>query len=169
MNESQLLADCLQLQQSFNSLLLSSVSEGGEPLASFSPYVLVEGSFYVLISELAAHTKNMQVNPRASVLFIESESDAKNIFSRRRVVIQVSVRPLDEDNPQRLGIIAKMQEKHGSTVALLSGLSDFKVFELRPVKGRYVVGFGKAYDWDVKTNKLTHISAELLDSLKEDK
>ncbi|NQZ31678.1 MAG: pyridoxamine 5'-phosphate oxidase family protein [Oceanospirillaceae bacterium] len=162
MNQQQLLAECLALQQSFSSLLLATADISGEPLTSFAPYVEVDGSFYVLLSDLAQHTCNMQENPRASVMFIEAEESAKNIYARRRAVIQVSVHQLGRTSERSVNVLELMLSRHGGTVAVLKGLSDFNVYELRPITGRYVIGFAKAYDWDVQENTLTLVSAESL-------
>jgi len=157
--EKTLLEGCQKLQQSYRCLLLSTVSEQGVPLASFAPYVQYQDDFYILVSELAEHTGNMLSVPIASVMFIESEQSAKNIFARQRAVIQVSIRPVTQPRSLVDELLALMQEQHGNTVTVLQGLADFKILQLKPVKGRYVVGFGKAYDWDVKGRKMTHISA----------
>lgn len=162
MNKKQLLDECLALQQSFGSLLLATASVKGEPLSSFAPYVADDDNYYVLLSDLAQHTCNMRDNPRASVMFIENEQDTKNIYARRRAVVQVSVHQLDSAAQRCVNVLELMMNRHGSTVAILKGLSDFNLFELRPIKGRYVVGFGKAYDWNVQENTLIHVSDEVL-------
>jgi len=162
---SQEMTDCLALLQSFDSVLLSTVSEKAEPLASFSPYIRLDGCFYILVSELAEHTRNMQANQKASLMFIESEASAKNIYARKRAVIQVDTEQLN-DEAQITPIIELMREKHGQTVSLLAGLDDFKMHKLVPTKGRYVVGFGKAYDWDFNTNVMSHVSADVVKTQK---
>jgi len=165
MDNSKEMTDCLALLEGFDSVLLSTVSENAEPLASFSPYVRVHGCFYVLVSELAQHTRNMQANPKASLMFIESEANAKNVYARKRAVIQVDTEQLN-DGAQKTPIIELMRAKHGQTVSLLAGLDDFKLFKLVPTKGRYVVGFGKAYDWDVVANTMSHVSADVVEAQK---
>jgi len=166
-DQSQQLADCLALVQSFDTLLLSTANKQAEPLASFSPYIYADGCYYILISELAGHTQNLQENPRASVMFIEAEESARNIYARRRVVVQVRVEQLARDSGQRAEVVEQMLQQHGETVKLLTGLEDFKLFKLIPTKGRYVIGFGKAYEWDVSKNTLQHISAHQVNAAKE--
>ncbi|MNW11167.1 hypothetical protein D3C71_2085470 [compost metagenome] len=39
---------------------------------------------------------------------------------------------------------------------LLRGL-DFSLFEMNPLKGRYVVGFGMAFDIDLDANLFSHV------------
>lgn len=156
-----LLENCQQLLASFDCLLLSTVDSQGEPLASFAPYIQYDDSFYILVSELAQHTQNMFSQPKASIMFIEDEKAAKNLFARERAVIQVTVHAVKEPEAE-VQVLAKMQECHGNTVKLLRSLSDFHLLELRPAAARYVVGFGKAYQWDIQGKNMTHISQDVL-------
>ncbi|WP_237701181.1 MULTISPECIES: hypothetical protein [Methylophaga] len=41
-----------------------------------------------------------------------------------------------------------LTDRHGDRIQNLSQLSDFKLFKLNPIGGRYVKGFGKAYQID---------------------
>ena len=158
MNTSELLQDCLNLQRSVDCLLLSSVSLSGEPLSSYAPYVEHEACFYIYVSELAEHTGNMLGSGKASAMFIESELSAKNLYIRKRAIIQASVKQVVEHSVLAQKVFNKMEVRHANTIALLRSLGDFKLLELTPKKGRYIVGFGKAYDWDVEAGTLTHIS-----------
>jgi putative heme iron utilization protein len=157
-NIEQLLKDCRELQDSFDCLLLSSVNSCGEPLSSFAPYIEHETNFYIFVSELAEHTGNMLETAKASVMFIEGEQSANNLYARKRAIIQVSVTQVEENSGLMDKIISKMLARHGKTITLLRSLADFRMLELKPNKGRYIVGFGKAYDWDVQAGTLTHIS-----------
>ncbi len=143
------------LIQQQQTLLLSTVTSQGIPEASYAPYVRdKKGVFYIYVSELAAHTKNMLLNKRVSILFIQAEKETKNFFARERVVFDCSINEVqlqDEIYQQQL---AKMQEKFGETVALLTSLPDFHLLALTAINGKYVAGFGKAYsintsDWTV--------------------
>lgn len=156
-----LLENCEKLLAGFDCLLLSTVSDEGAPLASFAPYVRVENSFYIFVSELAQHTRNMHDKPLASIMFIESEESARNLYARERAVIEVDVHQV-EDASIRSQVFGLMQERHGKTIDLLRTLDDFKMLELRPSKARYVVGFGKAYDWDMQKNTLEHVTADVI-------
>ena len=162
----QLLADCQQLQQSFSTILLSSVNQQGQPLVSYAPYIEFSGSFYIFVSTLSEHTNNMLANPVASAMFIEDEHSAKNLYARKRAVLQVNVHQIDLDSKIAQPVFEQMRQELGNTIELLRSLADFKLLELRPQQGRFVVGFGKAYDWDVAAGTLKHVSAEELASKK---
>jgi len=162
----QLLADCQQLQQSFSSILLSTVNEHWQPLVSYAPYIEFSGGFYIFVSTLSEHTNNMLAKPLASAMFIEDEHSAKNLYARKRAVLQLSVHQIDLDSEVAQAVFEQMRQKLGNTIELLRSLADFKLLELRPQQGRFVVGFGKAYDWDVAAGTLKHISAEELANKK---
>lgn len=57
----------------YDSVLMATATEDGEPVASYAPYLEHGGDFYVYVSDLAAHTQNLKRNPRASLMFIEDE------------------------------------------------------------------------------------------------
>ncbi len=148
-----------QLIQSQQTLVLSTVTEQGKPHSSYAPFTRdAEGIFYIFVSELAVHTKNMLKNGSASILFIKSESETKNLFARERVVLDCEineVQPQDECYYKRMLI---MREKFGETVALLQSLPDFHLLALKAVEGKYIAGFGKAFsintaDWTLDINE----------------
>ena len=158
----QLLTDCQELQQSFSTVLLSSIDQQGQPLISYAPYIEFKGSFYIFVSTLSEHTNNMLNKAVASAMFIEDEHSAKNLYARKRAVLQVTVQQIDLDAEVAQAVFKQMREKLGNTIELLRTLSDFKLLQLKPEQGRFVVGFGKAYDWDVEAGTLKHVSpAEL--------
>ena len=74
---------------SFRSLCLATVDETGKPDLSYAPHVLSpEGRFYVFLSDLARHTGLLRTSGCASVLLIEAEAQAQEIFARRRISFQ---------------------------------------------------------------------------------
>lgn len=130
----------------FGSIILSTVDAEGLPNASYTPFVMDEEKrIYIYVSGLATHTKNIYANPKVSVLFIEDESQTKQIFARRRLSFDCDPNLLTRDTPQWLEIVDKFQEKFGEIIEMLRSLPDFRIFQLTPTRGRFVVGFGAAY------------------------
>jgi putative heme iron utilization protein len=39
-----------------------------------------------------------------------------------------------------------LRDRHGGLIDTLISLSDFRLFQLQPQSGRYIVGFGQAYE-----------------------
>jgi hypothetical protein len=147
-----------ELMASQQTLLLSTASANGVPDISYAPFVRDdEGVFYIYVSEMACHTVNLLNNPQASVLFIRPESESSNLFARERVVLSCSVTEISRDDAIYAERIQALQHKFGEVVSVLSSLSDFHLFALRPENGRYVIGFGRAFSINVSDGSLRHI------------
>ena len=145
------------LIQQQQTMLLSTVNEQGEAESSYAPYIRDEdGVFYIYVSELASHTQNMLQHGKASVLFIQSENQASNLFARERVTFQCAVKEIQANAEIYPVQLSKMKQCLGETIELLAGLSDFHLLALQPVSGRYIKGFGKAYTVDVTSGQVLH-------------
>lgn len=130
----------------FGSIILSTVDAEGLPNASYTPFVMDEKKrIYIYVSGLATHTKNIYTNPQVSVLFIEDEAQTKQIFARRRLSFDCQTNLLTRDSSEWLEIVEKFQEKFGEIIEMLRSLPDFRIFQLTPISGRFVIGFGAAY------------------------
>lgn len=140
---------CFRQQQ--KTLILASQSPDNHPLASYAPFIEDdEGNFYLLLSGLASHSINLQnhqsEHTTLSILLIEDEQTARNLFARKRLNYTCQVTSWSKKHPQWQGKIAELQEKFGKTIEVLAALSDFKLYCLSPIKGQYVRGFGQAYE-----------------------
>ncbi len=158
---TQLASACRALQHASQTLLLSSLSAEGTPELSYAPYVKDDqGCFYIFISELAGHTRNLLQQPACSVMFIRDESKSRNLFARERLTYVCRAEALPDAAPDRSAMLDKLQTTFGETVTLLRQLADFRLFRLTPEQGRYVVGFGRAYRVDPRSGELAHIGAD---------
>ncbi len=147
-----------ELIASQRTLLLSTASAKGVPDLSYAPFVRDHnGFFYIYVSDMACHTGNLQNNPQASIMFIRPESESGNLFARERAIFGCSVKEISRDSEIYPARIQAMQDKFGEVVSLLSSLSDFHLFALRPESGRYIVGFGQAFSINVNDGSLRHI------------
>ncbi|MEO0759080.1 MAG: pyridoxamine 5'-phosphate oxidase family protein [Cyanobacteria bacterium J06648_16] len=143
--------------QQFRSIVLSTVTDHGQPHASYAPFVMdLSKNVYIFISGLSAHTANLKGRGQASVLFIEDESKTEQIFARRRLAYDCSAQVIARDDGQWGAIATQFEDRFGNIIDVLKGLADFEIFQLRPESGRFVVGFGAAY----------RISGENLDTLE---
>ena len=139
---------CFRQQQ--KSLILSSLSPNNIPLASYAPFIEDEqGCFYLLLSDLAGHSINLQNHQNKqstlSILLIEDEQTAGNIFARKRLSYNCQVTSWSREHPHWQEKIEQLQERFGKTIEVLAALTDFKLYVLKPVEGQYVRGFGQAY------------------------
>ena len=65
-----------------STVCLRTASADGLPEASAAATILDDnGAFVIFVSGLAAHTRNLRENPRASVLLAEPESAATNALA----------------------------------------------------------------------------------------
>ena len=132
--------------QSFHSLCLATVDETGNPDLSYAPHILSsEGRFYVFLSDLARHTGLLRTSGCASVLLIEPEEQAQEIFARKRVSFQCRANQVARESEEWKNIMERFEEQFGEIVNLLKGLGDFHLFCLTPESGLFVKGFGQAF------------------------
>jgi putative heme iron utilization protein len=137
--------ECRKFPGLFQSLHLATCNAAGEPEASYATYVEHDGRYYIYVSELSAHTANLAAAGRCSVLFIESEGDAKHLFARRRLTLQCAAIECRRDSPEFEPLLDKFVEKFGNFMGMLRKLADFHLYQLRPQSGGYVAGFAQAY------------------------
>ena len=145
--------------EQFQSIVLSTVSEDDAPNASYAPFVMdEERNIYIYISALSAHTRNLQANGRASVLFIEDEVKTEQIFARRRLTYDCITVRLKRETEDWNQVFERFQARFGELIQVFRGLSDFQIYQLKPQAGRFVIGFGAAYDISVNDlNALVHV------------
>ncbi len=143
--EQRLSQEVLDFIDSRKSLQLSTVQADGHPFASYAPFAIGEQCFYILISEIARHAVNLQHDQRASVLIIEDEDSANELFARLRVSYSVDAELIEYQSDDWQTGINILAARHGDLINNLSQLADFRLFRLLPKGGRYVKGFGKAY------------------------
>ncbi|AFV00370.1 HugZ family protein [Simiduia agarivorans] len=144
------------------SLHLASIAPAGEPYASYAPFAIGDECLYVLLSEIALHAVNLQANPRASVLIVEDEDSAPELFARIRVNYSVQAELIAHGAPDWDVGVAALVARHGERSKNLSELADFRLFRLKPLGGRYVKGFGRAYQLAGNT-----LAGESIDHLRD--
>ena len=134
------------LLNGFSTLLMSTVSAEGIPDASYSPFVRMEDDcFYVYVSGLSRHTTNLEATGLVSVLFVEDERDAKQLFVRRRLSFDCRVELIPRDSATWKEVLEHFSRKFGDVIDVIQPLGDFKLFCIKPETGTYVRGFGRAY------------------------
>ncbi|GLT18739.1 heme utilization protein HutZ [Vibrio zhanjiangensis] len=134
-----------EFRQERYTLQLATVDEQGQPNVSYAPFVQNSNGYFVLISEIARHARNLQVNPNVSIMMIEDEGGAKQLFARKRLTFDAVATMVERDSALWLEAITQMKIRFGDIIDNLSQLQDFVLFSMRPEKGLYVKGFGQAY------------------------
>ncbi len=143
----------------FESLILSTVSEENLPNASYAPFVMDEAkNVYIFVSGLSAHTRNLYANSQACIMFIEDESKTEQIFARRRLTFDCSASLIERETPEWNQIADRFEERFGDMIQVFRSLADFRIFQLTPREGRFVIGFGAAYKISADDlNNLQHV------------
>ena len=137
--------DFNQFIDSYQSVIMATNSTVNEPESSYAPVLRHNGNFYVYISELSKHTANLMGSPLASLLFIEAENDAKNLFARKRATLKVASKEIERIDHKWQEILNLLEDKFGKIIDMIRPLEDFHLFEFTPVSAGYVRGFAQAY------------------------
>jgi len=147
--------------ETFQTLVMASLTPEGEPHASTAPYVRIDNDFYILISTVAQHGRNLLVNPNISLLFVEDESQCVQPFARKRVTIEATVREIGRSEAIFIQAVDRLKAHFDSElVTSLSQMGDFHLFKLSPKSGSVVMGFGKAYRLDENLEVMTQIMGQ---------
>lgn len=134
-----------EFRQQCQTLQLATVDEAGQPNVSYAPFVMHDKAYYILISQIARHARNLLAQPKVSLMLVEDEAQAKSIFARKRLTFDASVQMVARDTEQWQQVIVLLTERFGEIVTGLSNLEDFVLFQLTPQQGLFVKGFGQAF------------------------
>ena len=130
----------------FRTLQMATASATGEPEASYAPFVRAEdNTFFICVSDLSRHTGHLAANGRASILLIEDESEAAQLFARRRLVFECAAGQVERGAARWNAIMDLFEREFGEVIGLIRPLADFRMFALVPRRGVYVKGFGQAW------------------------
>ncbi|MDQ1855003.1 pyridoxamine 5'-phosphate oxidase family protein [Chryseobacterium sp. WLY505] len=145
-----------ELINASKSIILATVDTEGNPNSSYAPFVQVDQTFYILVSFMAKHTKNLADGRKTSIMFIEDESATKQIYARERLTLEATTSQIERDSEVWNTVVVKLKENHGKVVDVISEMGDFILIALQPVKGSYVNGFGSAYFVDGNLEIVEH-------------
>jgi putative heme iron utilization protein len=116
----------------------------GKPFVSMVPFAVAgNGRLVIHVSKLASHTRDMLRSPEVSLLIAESENPEKMAQALARVTLQGRVRLLERDDKSYLQARAAYAGRFPDAAPLFD-FSDFKLFLIRTVSARLIVGFGQA-------------------------
>jgi len=126
--------------------IIGTLDSHNHPFSSYAPYVYDENRFYVYISEIATHAKNLQKNPKVSLFFVEDESKTENMFARKRISLQCDSQKVARGSERFEEVLGLFSQKFDAKmVATLKKMIDFNLYEFKVTYGEATFGFGKAY------------------------
>jgi putative heme iron utilization protein len=117
---------------------LATLTAEGAPFAS---YVLTapdqHGAPLMLLSRLAVHTKNLERDARASLLYVRRPASGEEAMTAVRVTLTGRALKEDEEDARRRYIA-----RHPDA-ARYAGFSDFSVYRFEIIAAHLVAGFGR--------------------------
>lgn len=146
-----------ELLSNSKSMIMATLDAEGKPVASYAPFVYGNGSFQILVSFMAKHTRNLRDRKTVSVMLIEDESATKQIYARDRLTLDCEAILVEQGTDLWNRGIAQLKKHHGKVIDVLSGLNDFIMFDLQPNGGSYVNGFGSAYSVNADLSINEHV------------
>jgi putative heme iron utilization protein len=129
------------LRREYHGVLSTlSVDVPGYPFGSIVPYALDrEGRPIILISRIAQHTKNIEADPRVSL--IVSRGGADDVQSAPRLTwLADAIRVPDGDEETPARYYRYFPDARG-----YHRVHDFDFYRLAPVRARYIGGFGEIH------------------------
>jgi heme iron utilization protein len=158
--------DARQLLRAHRYGALSTLSKkfDGHPFGSITPYLVDhDGSLLILISALAEHTKNIQHDPRVSLITHNQEDS--HIQTQGRITL-VGTAALEPERKQA----GKRYLRYFPEAQTYYDMPDFQFYRIVPQALRYIGGFGdihwvKSERYQVPANTLAAEEDALLDKI----
>jgi putative heme iron utilization protein len=125
---------------------LGTVHEG-EPNLAMVAYSFAEdfSAFYIHVSKLGKHTTDMENDPRLSLLITEMDDRRPDPQTLARVSIRGTADVLPQSGPGYAQVRQNYLERFPEAEQLFS-LGDFNLWKITPKGGRFVAGFGRAFN-----------------------
>ena len=137
----------VELLRTRRTLALGTIDEAGGPAVSMAPWALDPAGpdLIILISALAAHTRQLMLHPHASVLVCAGEEAADSVHALPRATLQVEALHPKSGSDDARAALAIYIARHPAG-EMLASLPDFSVVRLRVQAARQIAGFGAARD-----------------------
>lgn len=128
---------------------LATTGDKGNAEASMVAYVLNEAldAVYLHLSQLAAHSRNLQQHPEASLVISETDTGDGDPQQLARVTLYGPVSLLQR-NEALYEKAKRIYLQRMPTAESLFNFTDFNLYRLTIHKARFVGGFAQAYSYD---------------------
>ena len=134
---------------SCGSVNIASVNKNGDVIISYAPFIACNGQYYIYISEVADHFDSINANPNnIEIMFIQDESKASSVILRVRLKYRAKATFVQRGSDCFNAVLDVFEEKNhnASGIKMIRNMSDFHLIKLDFYQGRFVKGFGQAYD-----------------------
>lgn len=113
-------------------------------------------AFYIHVSRLGKHTRDMEADSRVSLLFVETDDHRADPQTLARFSLNGTVDPVPKTDPN-FDMIKHIYLTRFPTAEPLFGFGDFGLWRISPKGGRFVAGFAQAFN--ITPEALKKISA----------
>jgi len=119
----------------------------GEPNLAMVAYAFAEdfSAFYIHVSRLGKHTTDMETEPRVSLLITETDDRRPDPQTLARVSLRGVAEILPRTDPGYAHVRKIYLERFPEAEQFFS-LGDFNLWGIMPKGGRFVAGFGRAFN-----------------------
>ncbi|KAA6228978.1 HugZ family heme oxygenase [Campylobacter sp. LR286c] len=156
---SHIKQEYIDFMRSFNSLCLASLSQKGEVICTYAPCVNTEFGTFIYISEVSEHFTSLKMNSNnIEVMFLEDESKAASVILRKRLRFKSNVEFIERGEFfDKIYDEFERQTGGGGGIKTIRTMLDFHLIKINFGKGRFVKGFGQAYDIE-ENGDIKHIT-----------
>ena len=128
---------------------LGTIDDAGAPFVSMVPFAVEQGLHCLVIhvSGLAAHTRNLQVRERVSLLVMQSEVVGEPVHALPRVTLEGVAKVVEQGSSQWIDCKAAYLARFAEAEPMTE-LGDFKFIAIKVTGARQVAGFGAARSLD---------------------
>ena len=136
----------VQLLRNTRIAALGTLHDGEPNLAMVAVALESDFSaFYIHISKLGKHTTDMEKDPHASLLFTEADDQRPDPQTLARVSLQGTATIVPRNDPD-YARVKEIYLKRFPEADQLFSLGDFNIWKITPKGGRFVAGFGRAFN-----------------------
>lgn len=122
---------------------LGTVASDGSPLVTLVTTATdIDGSIIGLFSSLAAHTRNLANDSRASLLMTLGSSGRDDPLAGARASFAGCFLRVEPDEAERARLLGRFVARHPEAVAF-ARFNDFSIYQMRPESVHLVAGFGR--------------------------
>ena len=138
--------EIVAFEDSFRSVILGTISKDGKVDVTYAPYVKHDGEFYIFISEIADHYNNLAENKQTfEIMFLQDETAAVSPLVRQRLRYNVTAEFQARDEKFE-AVLDTFENTVGEAMKFVRKMQDFHLVKLNVLDGRFVKGFGQAYN-----------------------
>ena len=119
----------------------------GEPNLAMVAYAFADdfSAFYIHVSRLGKHTTDMENDPHVSLLVVEADDRRPDPQTLGRVSIRGMAEVLPRTDPD-YSQVRKVYLERFPEAEQFFRLGDFNLWKITPRGGRFVAGFGRAFN-----------------------